>query len=356
MTRHQNIWMFITSVILLTGFKKNPEQQNFLSDKSTDAYNTINILTEQVKVSIADATAIKAEKGQRPVKVMIYLSKATTEPVTVEYSTKDGSAKAGVDYVATKGSVTFQPGEAAKWITVQIIGQIAADPDEESANNVPDFMVNITHAVGATIDMARAFIKILHNIPANPVAGNQAVYEVIISFTGYTSFGGTPDVCGIRPDGVVVLSGYLTGSENVRWDDDIMYTGNLEMMIDMDICSAHRLPNGEDELCGIRVSGSGTVFTELTLYFGTDTLNRFDGRGGYIKIENKDGKFRRVVTGSCTDGQLDEEWVIVPNGSISSVFNGYELPMLTSRTLRKGTYTQTDDGNVTVVQVLRKIR
>jgi hypothetical protein len=121
------------------------------------------------------------------------------------------------------------------------------------------------------------------------------------------------------------------------------------MIIDMDICSAHRLPNGEDELCGIRVAGSGTVFAELEVYF--------DGRGGYIKIENKDGRFKRVVSGSCADGQIDEEWGMVPNRSISSIFNGYELPMLISRTLSKGIYTETDnDGNKTVVQVLRKVR
>ena len=66
---------------------------------------------------------------------MVYLSRAATEPVTVKYSTEDGSAKAGVDYVATKGSLTFDPGEVAKWITVPIIGEVAADPDEDAPVN-----------------------------------------------------------------------------------------------------------------------------------------------------------------------------------------------------------------------------
>ena len=130
------------------------------------------------------------------------------------------------------------------------------------------------------------------------------------------------------------------GIENVTSDDDITYTGNLEMIIDIDICSAHRLPgSSEDKLCGIRVNGSGTVFTELVIYYDSDSTT---GRGGYIKIANKDGRFRRVVTGECGD-QVDEEWTMVPNKSISSVFNGNELPMLLRRTLHKGIYQETDD-------------
>jgi len=350
-----SLGVFITSLILLTGFKKNTGQQNILADKSADRNNHVGIFTAPVKVSIAEATAIKGDKGQRPVKVMVYLSQAATEPVTVKFSTEDGSAKAGVDYVATKGSIRFEPGEVAKWITVLIIGEVAADPDEYApANSVANFIIKITEVTGVIIDMARAYITIIQNIAGNPsiigAGGNQAVYEVIISFTGYTSFGGTAEECGIRKDGVVVLSGYLTGIENVASDDDIVYTGNLEMIIDIDICSVHRLPGSdEDRFCGIRVNGSGTVYTELEIYY--------DNRGGYLKIENKDGRFIRVVTGECGE-QVDEEWTMVPNKTIASVFNGKELPMLTTRTLRKGPYdVETDkDGGRTVVEVLRKIR
>ena len=125
----------------------------------------------------------------------------------------------------------------------------------------------------------------------------------------------------------------------------------------MDICSAHRLPNGEDRLCGIRVNGSGTVFTELIIYFDSkDEQGTFDSRGGYIKIENRDGKFQRVVTGECSD-QIDEEWTMVPNKSVASIFNGNLLSIIDTRTLRKGVYEGSDEvGNYTMVEVLRKIR
>jgi hypothetical protein len=354
-------WVLIISLVLLTGLKKNTELQNMTVEKPAYTKNHNSVLAELVKVSIAEATVIKGDKGQRPVKAMVYLSKAATEPVTVKYSTENGSAKAGVDYVAANGSITFEPGEAAKWITISIIGEVAADPDEDAhVNNSANFIIRLFQAAGAIIDMGRAYITIIQNITGNPSfagGGTQAVYEVMISYTGYTSFAGTAADCEMRKDGVVVLSGYLSGKENVASDDDILYTGNLEMTIDIDICSADRPPgSSEDKFCYIRVNGSGKVYTELEIYTGTDAAGKFDGRGGYIKIENKDGLFKRTVTGGC-GAQVDEEWTMVPNKSISSIFNGKELQKLLTRTLRKGIYTDTDnEGNITVVEVLRKIR
>src|SRR5882724_1739352 len=107
--------VLITSLIFSTGFKNNTGLRRIFLEKPAKTKDGAVVSLEPVKVSIANATVIQGDKGQRPLKVMVYLSRAATEPVTVKYSTKNGSAKAGVDYVATNGSITFQPGEAAKW-------------------------------------------------------------------------------------------------------------------------------------------------------------------------------------------------------------------------------------------------
>ena len=338
----------------------------------TTPINMTGIVTQTVRknavtLNIASASVVRSDQGQKPVKVMAYLSEALSQPITVKYTTEDRTAKAGVDYVAVEGSVRFEKGELAKWITIPIIGEVAAEADEsEPVNSTLDFIIRATESIGVIRDAAIGYITIIQNISRDPsfngagLGANKAVYEVKISYRGYTSFsGGNTDECGIRRDGTVELSGLLSGIENTDPGvyDDIDYTGNLEMTIDMDICSVHRLPNGEDELCGIRVNGSGTVFTELKIYYDSkNDQGEFDSRGGYIKIENKDGQFRRVVTGDCND-QIDDEWKMVPNKSISSIFNGYLLSIINTRTLRKGVYEGFDeDGNHTVLQVLRKIR
>jgi len=115
--------------------------------------------------------------------------------------------------------------------------------------------------------------------------------------------------------------------------------------MDIDICSAMRKTNGEDELCAMTVIGSGPVNVELEIYF--------DARGAYIKIEHTSGKFLKNVYGSCDHAQISEEQTMVPNKTIASIFNGRELPMLTDRTLRVGRLVETDGENETVVEVLR---
>jgi hypothetical protein len=192
----------------------------------------------------------------------------------------------------------------------------------------------------------------------SPVSGtgDLAKYEVRFTFTGYTTLYVGPPDCPVRPNGKVVLAGILSGIENVNSDDDIFYTGNLQLDINMDICSVKRLPNGEDKFCVMTVTGFGPVKTELELYFngpGQDS-----SRGGYIKInyDPKLGPFTRKVTGDCDTTQTKEELVMVPNETIASIFNGTELPMLKRRTLHQGSYVETGPSGKLEVEVLRVIK
>lgn len=51
----------------------------------------------------------------------VYLAVPYDEVVTVDFTTFDGSAIAGVDYVANYGTLTFNPGETVQMITVDLI-------------------------------------------------------------------------------------------------------------------------------------------------------------------------------------------------------------------------------------------
>lgn len=61
---------------------------------------------------------------------VIKLSVALTEPVDVAWSTKDGTAKAGIDYQAANGVVTFLPGDTEKQIQVTVYGQPTTGPNK----------------------------------------------------------------------------------------------------------------------------------------------------------------------------------------------------------------------------------
>lgn len=62
--------------------------------------------------------------------VVVRLSTASDQSVTVGYSTADGSAIAGVDYTTTSGTLTFAPGETEKIISVPVLGDTQVESDE----------------------------------------------------------------------------------------------------------------------------------------------------------------------------------------------------------------------------------
>ena len=125
-----------------------------------------------------------------------------------------------------------------------------------------------------------------------------AEYEVRFTFTGYIPSNGGVENCVVNEKGKAILSGILKGNENAGNDDPVLYTGTLQISINVDICSVKREANGEDKFCTMTVTGSGPVNTELEI----DPAAGY----GYIKIKYDQtlGKFARSVSGSCDKFQI----------------------------------------------------
>ena len=60
----------------------------------------------------------------------VSLAAASDRVVTVDYTTQDGTATAGVDYTATAGTLTFAPGVTRQDIHVTVFGDVFAEADE----------------------------------------------------------------------------------------------------------------------------------------------------------------------------------------------------------------------------------
>jgi hypothetical protein len=84
--------------------------------------------------------------------------------VTVNYSTRDNSAQAGSDYIATSGILTFAPGELTKQITVQVIGDAVAE-------DIEVFFLDLASASGATIGDAEGLGRIFNDDIGGPDDG-----------------------------------------------------------------------------------------------------------------------------------------------------------------------------------------
>ena len=95
-------------------------------------------------LSIADVSVKEGNSGTRLMTFTVTLSTAAAGPVTVAYSTADGTATSGSDYVAASGNLTFAAGEISKTITVKVKGDKVAEGNEA-------FTVRLGNAAGATI-------------------------------------------------------------------------------------------------------------------------------------------------------------------------------------------------------------
>ena len=102
---------------------------------------------EPPALSVADAAG---DEDVGALEFAVALSAASGIEVSASYATKDGTATAGGDYAAAKGTLAFAPGETAKTIRVEILDDALDEADEES------FAVTLSGPSGATLAHALA--------------------------------------------------------------------------------------------------------------------------------------------------------------------------------------------------------
>jgi hypothetical protein len=95
-------------------------------------------------LSISNVSANEGNSGTTAFTFTVSLLGASSQTVTVNYATANGTAVSPSDYQATSGSLSFAAGETSKTITVLVNGDTEVEPNET-------FTVNLTNATNATI-------------------------------------------------------------------------------------------------------------------------------------------------------------------------------------------------------------
>jgi hypothetical protein len=108
------------------------------------AVETLDDRRVPASLSVSDFSIIEGDVGTRNAQVTVSLSAPSNPPVTVNYSTANGTAIAGRDYQAVTGTLTFGKGVTSKSILVPIVGDVISEPNET-------FFVNLKNAKHATI-------------------------------------------------------------------------------------------------------------------------------------------------------------------------------------------------------------
>jgi hypothetical protein len=131
--------------------------------RSTTKVTTFHVQGASLpSLSIGDITAAEGNAGTTTFSFPVALSTASTRSVSVSYATADGTATAPSDYSTASGTLTFQPGETAKTITVSVVGDVAIEPNET-------FTVALSNPGNATIARATATGAITNDDTAVPV-------------------------------------------------------------------------------------------------------------------------------------------------------------------------------------------
>jgi len=95
-------------------------------------------------ISIADAQLQEGNAGDRAFRFAVTLSAPSSEVVTVQWTTADGTAHEGSDYRPGDGLLTFAAGSTTAFVSVSVIGDTVNEPNET-------FFVNLFSPVHARL-------------------------------------------------------------------------------------------------------------------------------------------------------------------------------------------------------------
>jgi Ca2+-binding RTX toxin-like protein len=118
---------------------------------TTNTAATVNIADNDLQPTInlsANQTIVEGNTNPQNVSYTVTLSNASTQAITVQYATANGTAIAGSDYTSTTGTLTFNPGIITQVINIPILNDSLNEANET-------FTLNLTTATNATLGTAK---------------------------------------------------------------------------------------------------------------------------------------------------------------------------------------------------------
>ncbi|HEY9639750.1 MAG TPA: Calx-beta domain-containing protein [Coleofasciculaceae cyanobacterium] len=158
-------------IVTLDDPANEPSETFFVNLSSTDVTLTdaqgLGTITDNdglPKIAVADVTVPEGNSNSSAL-ITVALSNPTSQTVTVDYVTADGTALQGNDYSSTGGTLTFQPNQTTASFTVPILGDRQKEPNKT-------FFINLSGESNATLGDGQAVITILDDDPVPAIAIN----------------------------------------------------------------------------------------------------------------------------------------------------------------------------------------
>ena len=170
-------------------------------------------------LSISDVSVTEGNSGTKNAMFTVSLSAVSSQAVTVNYATADGSATvAGNDYAAISGPLTFAPGVLTQVVNVPVKGDFNIEPNET-------FAVNLTNPVNATIADGQGIGTITNDDVPGTLRLSSTSYSVneggglaTITATRTGGSGGTVGLSYATANGTAAAPGdYTAKSGTLSW-------------------------------------------------------------------------------------------------------------------------------------------
>jgi large repetitive protein len=199
-------------------------------------------------IDIDEPTVAEGQSGTGPVSFSVTLSHPAGWPVTVDWSTSDGTAAGGSDYVDESGTVTFPANDTSKTVEVTLNGDGTYERDETVA-------LDLSNATGAPIGDVQGIATITNDDDEPTVSlangsvteGNAGTshLEFVVSLSAVsgvdasidfatadgTATGGSDYVAATGS--LSIPAGETTGVVDVAVKGDLAYEGNESLSVSL---------------------------------------------------------------------------------------------------------------------------
>jgi subtilisin family serine protease len=150
----------------------------------TNVSGTVTIVNDDTPasgpvVNVGDTSVQEGHFGTPVMRFTITLATPATRQTSVNYVTSNGTAIAGEDYFATKGTAVFKAGEISKTVDVRVVGDVRVESDET-------LTMTLSKPVGLTLGKATATGTIVNDDsnspPTTPTPPGAGGFQIIVRF------------------------------------------------------------------------------------------------------------------------------------------------------------------------------
>lgn len=129
------------------------------------------------QIAITDAALVEGDSDTREMVFTVTLSGEPDRSVSVDFATADDTARAGADYLSTRGTLTFAAGQRTRTISVRILGDMTLETDER-------FLLNLSNPLRGALTDTQAVGTIRDNDVPLPIPLTQTGTAANDTLTG----------------------------------------------------------------------------------------------------------------------------------------------------------------------------